>query len=304
MMPSDAGMSDVDESGLFAVEFCRLAVLLDQCLKEKYSAGPSQQLESQAWLALKNFPATLPTAYKRAISTVTPKDGFYPAVLELVHLDYLIVVERMLSPDAAAGAPSALDSYFKSAGAICRVLENLLASPWDLITRLPFVAFPAVYCSISIHIMYLRREAGSVRLVAEHRARFGMVVSDQLQDRWPFAVWTHYLLDRMLKVTGSTLPALGARDSQAGQHGTSETEYPLPTNAVEQCTSSSFDYSGFPGHSKEAGSTSGLAESLPHPRVDSLGFPTGPDGTFSPLSFMFPWNSFIEDGMEVDNWLL
>lgn len=304
MLSHDPENAVPQESDLFATEFCRLAVLLDQCLQDKYCAASGHQQQSKAWLALKKFPSTLPEDYKRSVATMTPRHGFYPAVLELVHLDYLIVVERMLSSGLTPGTSGALESYFKSAGAICRVLEDLSASPSSLVARLPFVAFPAVYCSISIHIMYLRREPGGVRLVAEHRARFGMAVSNELQNRWPFAVWTHYLLDRMLKNAGSTLPPLTGGSSHAEQQLTSVTEGREPAEQMSQTALSSFEYHSLPGLAKETEVTPLLPETVTDTRTEGSGFTVEPDGTFSPFSFMFPWNSFMDDGMEIDQWLL
>jgi hypothetical protein len=303
MQFTDAPDAAMAEAEMFTIQSCRLTVLLDQCLQHKYSAGASRPLESQSWLALKNFSATLPNTFHRSNGTVSPIKGFYPAVLELIHLDYLIVVERMLSTDPPAGDSSPLESYFNSAGTICRILEDLSASPSDLVSRLPFASFPAIYCSIGIHIMYLRRDSDSGRLVAEHRARFGMAVSDQLQERWPFAVWTHYLLDRMLKNAGSTLPSLKAPDTQGEKRHSSATD---SHDAPLQTTLGTSDYTSFPATIRESGDMGSdpLPESMAHPRVEQLGLTAGSTATFSPLAFMFPWNSLMDDGMEIDEWLL
>ncbi|KAH8168440.1 fungal specific transcription factor domain-containing protein [Sarocladium implicatum] len=299
-MLSSKGSRLTEESAMFAPEYCRLAVLLDQCLQYKYSAAASRQMESQAWLALKNFPSTLPAQYQRPGGAVKPTNGFYPAVLELIHLDYLIVVERMLSSNDSGEASSGLNSYFKSAGSICRVLEDLLASESDLVAWLPFVAFPAIYCSIGIHIMYLRKETGSVRLVAEHRARFGMLVSHQLQDRWPFAVWTHYLLDRMLFNAGSSLPLSGLRGSQGEQSQISPTNKRSATDSAALSQPLASDDHRMSGQEAEPGQMPGSSLQT---RVENLGAPAVEEIP-SPLSFMFPWNGFFDDEMRIDQWLL
>jgi hypothetical protein len=129
-----------------------------------------------------------------------------------------------------------------------------------------------------------------------------MVVSDQLQDRWPFAVWTHYLLNRMLKNAGCTLPTLGAQDPQADHPQLPDEEDTAAAALAAQPTSSACNYSG--SSTKDAGDGARLAEGVTTPQADNSGFAPEPDGTFSPLTFMFPWNSFIEDGMEIDQWLL
>lgn len=304
MSTSESTHANARESNLFLVDYCRLAILVDKCLIGKYSAASSPEMKSEAWHALKGFLTTLSSNNTDSVGSLTTDRGFYPAVLSLIYLDYSIVVERMLLSDINAPASTGMQSYFKSAGSICRLLEDLLSSSSALVVRLPYVAFPAICCSILIHIIYLRKESGSIRLVAESRARLAMLVLDQLQDRWPFVVWTRYLLDVLLKNTES--PALSSSD-QGPQN-----EHHRPSDLANRSWTED-DVLGFASlpadlqhvvnSTGSAVPTTNLHDTHSDPR-DHLRFDTGIDGTFSPIPFMLPWNSLLEDVTEFDQWLV
>ncbi|KEF62037.1 uncharacterized protein A1O9_00009 [Exophiala aquamarina CBS 119918] len=304
MTASDFTHANAEESNIFLVEYCRLATLVDRCLLEKYSAASSPQMKDKAWLALTTFSSTLLNNGIDSASSLTTERGFYPAVLSLIHLDYSVVVGRMFSSDIHVPATSGVQSYFKSAGSICRILEDLLSSPSALVARLPYVAFPAIFCSILIHIIYLRKEPGSIRLVAENRARLAMVVLDQLQDRWPLVVWTRYLLDTLLKNTEP--PAVSSpqyatlnqyrRSSERANRPWTEDDIPGPASL-------SPDPQHVVSSSRSTDPTPDLHNAHSSPR-DHLGFNTGMHGAFSPIPFMLPWNSLLEDATDFDQWLL
>ncbi len=307
MATSDSTHANTEESHLFLVEYCRLATLVDRCLLEKYCATSSPQRKNEAWRALREISSTrlFFNVSIDSASSLTTEKGFYSAVLSLIHLDYSVVVERMLSSDIHVPAPDRMQSYFRSAGSICRILEDLLSSPSALVTRLPYVAFPAIFCSILIHIIYLRKESGSIRLVAESRARLAMAVLDQLQDRWPLVVWTHYLLDMLLKNTESPAPSSSDHALHNLRHRSPERAHrpwteddgtgglaPLPPEREHAVSSI-----------RSTNPTANLADAHPNSR-DHFGLNTGMDGTFSPIPFMLPWNSLLEDFTELDQWLL
>ncbi|KIW13926.1 hypothetical protein PV08_06707 [Exophiala spinifera] len=304
MPASESTHPDAGQSNLFLVNYCRLAILVDKCLIGKYSAAASSEMKSEALHALKGFSATLSSNNTDADGSLTTSRGFYPAVLSLIHLDYSIVVERMLLPDINAPSSTAMQSYFKSAGSICRLLEDLLSSSSALVVRLPYVAFPAIFCSILVHIIYLRKQSGSIRLVAESRARLAMLVLDQLQDRWPFVVWTRYLLDVLLKNTDS--PALSS--SENGPHN----EHHRPSMLASR-SGTEDDVLGFASlpvglqhivsSTGSTDPTTNLHDTHSNAR-DHLRFDTSMDGTLSPVPFMLPWNSLLEDVTEFDQWLV
>lgn len=288
----------------FLVEHCRLAILLDKCLLGKFATSSSLQTRSNALLALKTFTATHFTNASHAPGKMSIEKGFYPALLNLVHLDYLIVVERMLSSTQNATAPTGMESYFNSAGSICRILEDLLSSPSNLVMRLPYVGFPAIFCSILIHIIYLRRETGSVRLLAEHRARLAMIIADQLQDRWPFVVWTRHLLDVLLKNTdhSSEQPSSAyARDDH--RQTRPPVDRALPNDSALGPEPLSHEVQPETLSARHTRDSASEHEGLSASR-NRVTFSPGVDGMLSPIPFMFPWNSLLEDVAELDQWLL
>jgi hypothetical protein len=304
MISPDSTHTKAEESDLFLVDYCRLAILVDRCLIGKYSAASKAEMKSEAWHALKAFSQTRISNTTDSDGFLSTETGFYPAVLGLIYLDYSIVVERMLFSDINAPHSTGMQSYFKSAGSICRLLEDLLSSLSPLVARLPHVAFPAIACSILIHIIYLRRESGSVRLVVESRARLAMLVLDQLQDRWPFVAWTRYLLDVLLKNTEP--PPLSS-----SEHGSHNEHHRPPVQTSRPGTGDRIaGYGSVPLDLRHGDSSTGstdptinFQDTQSGPR-DYLRLDAGLDGTFSPIPFMHPWNSLLEDVTEFDQWLL
>lgn len=287
------------EADIFLLEHCRLAIILDKCLLGKFSKSSNTRIMTEALLELKNFS---PTMFGRSISEAgSPivEKGFYPALLSLIHLDYLIVVERMLSTETNVSSPAGMKSYLNSAGSICRILEDLLSSPANLVIRLPYVAFPAVFCSILIHLICIRKETGSIRLLAEHRARFAMMIADQLQDRWPFVVWTHHLLDALLKSTEPAAQASSALQQPDEQDRENRTELGVmtPTRAQVQ----GLQHTATPTRPMQLPPAIQSAYSSSR---DPNRFSPDVDGMLSPIPFMFPWNSLLEDLGDMDQWLL
>ncbi|KAK6379696.1 hypothetical protein LTS17_005768 [Exophiala oligosperma] len=304
MEASESTNTKNEESDVFLIQYCQLAILVDKCLIGKYSAASSPEMKSEAWVALKDFSKTLSTSKTDTVGSLTAERGFYPALLNLICLDYSIVVERMLLSDMNVPASTGMQSYFKSAGSICRLLEDLLSSPSVLVARLPYVAFPAIFCSILVHIIFLRKESGNIRLVAESRARLAMLVLDQLQDRWPFVVWTRYLLDVLLKNTEP--PALSS-----SEHGLHDKVYRSSDLANHSGTEDDVlglaslppDLQHIVNPSRSTDPSANLQDTHSDQR-DHLRFDTGMDGTFSPIPFMLPWNSLLEDVTEFDQWLV
>ncbi|KAK5061082.1 hypothetical protein LTR84_007624 [Exophiala bonariae] len=309
LLPEDMEISEPannnsEESNSFLTQYCQLAILVDKCLIAKYSAASSPDMKSEARLALKDFCETLSANNTNTTGSLTTERGFYPALLNLIYLDYSIVVERMLLSDTNVPASTGMQSYFKSAGSICHLLEDLLSSPSVLVARLPYVAFPAIFCSILVHIIFLRKQSGNIRLVAESRARLAMLVLDQLQDRWPFVVWTRYLLDVLLKNTEP--PALSS--SEHGQHDEIHRSSELTNHSGTE--DDALGLASLPPYLPNVAdptrstNLSATPQDTHSDQHDHLRFDTGMDGTFSPIPFMYPWNSLLEDVTELDQWLV
>lgn len=312
MAASTEACSTSDASNQFLINLCQLAILVDKCLVIKFSTTASEQTKQQVFAELMNFPTTSSSDQPQTDGSLGVCHGYYPAILRLMHLDYLVVIHRMLSPNLSTNASDDMDTPFKSAGIISRILEDLLCSSSDLITRLPFLSFPAIFCSILIHIIYIRKGPGNIQVLAEHRAHLAMVVLDQLQDRWPIVVWTRYLLNVLLKETESTkLPSTEIDQhpqlTQTGgerQSPSLETSDPVPM--VGSRTASQQNLYSVAGSVKEPNFTPGLHEGTLNPRTDQLRVNSAAaDLSFSPIPLMFPLNSFLEDtGMDFEPWLL
>lgn len=296
-----------DERNLFLVEMCQLSVLLDKCLLAKFTEKATVDSIQKVYDELVDCSLSFLSTPLRTNASPTITRGFYPSVLQLIHLDYIVVMGRMLAP-AVSTSETTADASFRSAGAISRRLEDLLCSTPDLIQRLPFLAFPAIFCSVLIHIIYIRKETGNMRLLAEQRANLAMVVLDQLQERWPLVVWTRYLLKALLKDTYAassqdlaegTHDAVQDRsmgvntDSMSTSNPSSTTTLRTPQRPIQTLFPSG-NQSGFP-----SGSHHGTISS----RNDHIRFDPTADATFSPMPFMFPLNGFLDDaGMELENW--
>lgn len=304
METSESANPNSEEANAFLIQYCQLAILVDKCLIGKSSAASSPEMKSEAWLALKGFSETLSANNTDTVGSLTAERGFYPALLNLIYLDYSIVVERMVLSDMNVPASTGMQSYFRSAGSICRLLEDLLSGPSVLVIRLPYVAFPAIFCSILVHIIFLRKQSGNIRLVAESRARLAMLVLDQLQDRWPFVVWTRYLLDLLLKNTEPPAPSSSEHGQHDKLHRSSElANHPGTEDDVLGLASLPLDLQHLVNPTRSTDQSAHLQDTHSDQR-DHLRFDTGMDGTFSPIPFMLPWNSLLEDVTEFDQWLV
>lgn len=180
-----------------------LASLVHRCLESKFSISRSQEPEREAYEEFLQYPAANVAYFSRPDTPITIAKGYYPSITRLIYSDYVIVMQRMLAQMQSTNGKSS----FSTAGEINQVLEDLLSAPSDVITRLPFISFPAIFCSILVYIISIRKEKSRIAVLAEHRARLAMIVLDQLQDRWPVVVWTRYLLATMLDNRSTSTPA-------------------------------------------------------------------------------------------------
>lgn len=301
-----AGPGTHDEAKTFLVDMCKLALMLNKCLLTKFSATVTVQAVSEVYADLVECSDRFACRVLQRNGTLTIACGFYPAVLQLIHLDYLIVMQRMLSPSVPLSDSADIDASVKYAGMISRILEDFLSSAPDLVTRLPFLTFPAIFCSILINVISIRRQAGNIGILAEHRANLAMVILDQLQDRWPLVVWTRYLLQVLLKDTKRAPPTTAAsktareqeRPEQLTSYGSpSRTDENMQTPILGGTTQQQQRHSARNGMGFRIDSQDQSRSTIIDTgRFDSV---VEADLSFSPMPFLFPLNSFLEDaGME------
>jgi hypothetical protein len=303
MSVSGSNVRNLDEAHVLLIDLCKLALVLNKCLLTKFAASDAPRAISDVYSELIDCSDCFASRITQNSGTLTLAHGFYPAVLRLIHLDYLIVMQRMLSPSAPG--TDAFEMTAKYAGLIGRILEDFLSSAPELITRLPFLTFPAIFCSILINIISIRRQAGNVAILAEHRANLAMVLLDQLQDRWPLVVWTRYLLHVLLKDTKRAPPAFAAeaiderarsdqpRNGASNSQPNSHPQTPAGPGLAQQ---QQRPYARAGIDSQEAPRDQNRIAIIDSSRFNSE---VEADLSFSPMPFLFPLNSLLEDaGME------
>lgn len=62
-------------------------------------------------------------------------------------------------------------------------------------------SLPAIFASVLICIMNIRKGIPDIRIISEHRLRLNMQILHKFQDTWPIAIWTRHLLDGLLKIS-------------------------------------------------------------------------------------------------------
>lgn len=62
-------------------------------------------------------------------------------------------------------------------------------------------SLPALFASVLVCIINIRKGGPDIQIVCKHRARFNMQVLHRFQDTWPTVIWTRHLLDGLLKIS-------------------------------------------------------------------------------------------------------
>jgi hypothetical protein len=153
-------------------------------------------------------------------------------------------------------------------------------------------SFPAIFASILIHIIQIRKGDACTKVLCEHRVRIAMHILEEFQDSWPLVVWTRHFLECLLNngISGESSRE-GDRASTPLSTSHSESERPMTSHdtvasTVEPCTLSQADSASY--------SFSGEYQ---EPHAFS-------NGCHTPGMPLFAFNNVAEDmGINADAWL-
>ncbi|ETN42647.1 uncharacterized protein HMPREF1541_01804 [Cyphellophora europaea CBS 101466] len=184
-----------NESTIYLIYLAELAQRVAGCLFAKFLPDDRSAERASHYRKLHDFKQTLSSQCPISCSAISADKGFWPSMLHLYHCDYQIVFHRMLSDEDDSS------TTFTAAGNVNRLLEDLLAS--GLLARAPFMTFPAIFASILVNIIHIRKGEAHIKTLAESRARFSMRVLADFEDAWPIVIWTRHLLERLLSTSSS-----------------------------------------------------------------------------------------------------
>ncbi|RVX76130.1 hypothetical protein B0A52_00487 [Exophiala mesophila] len=296
------------QSRSYLVHSANLASHVSRCLAAKFSPVHDPMVEQKSYQQLVDFENELEPDFRSLPTNISFKNGYWPALIHLYHSDYRIVFHRMLS--------ATLDHNltFIAATKINRILEDLLAS--GTLYRAPFMTLPAIFVSILVNIVHIRKVDSHTGIVAENRARLAMHVLANFEKIWPMAMWTRHLLDVLLKQSIS--PSLGNAYSstatqcsetievRATQH-MSHAEHHPQQQSIRTATSPQVERWGLSDF--DAGNnqgTSSLEHVSPQPRFDynsTARYAESPQPMASDMPLMFPMMNLFEDaGLGPDDW--
>jgi len=305
------------ESKLYLVHLAELASRVGRCLVAKFCTSHDRVNEHKRYQELVDFEKTLNPSFLNLPSTLSLERGFWPSLIQLYYYDYQIVFHRMLSTTQDNGVT------FIAAAKISRILEDLLAS--GVLYRAPFMVLPAIFASILVHIIHVRKGDEHLRVIAKHRAGLAMLILETFEKAWPLAIWTRHLLDMLLKDSppSRTSPKPRERsDAQLRVHSDALTAARLSgTNHVRQADAPkehqveehhlhniSRESNNLPFESAtfiDSGANEHLESPLPNGTNPdhSDRYNTAVQSDMSSIALMFPLNNLLEDaGLDLEYW--
>lgn len=265
-------------------------------------------VEQARYQQLVDFEKELGPDFRSLPTSISLKHGYWPALIHLYHSDYRIVFHRMLSatPDH--------NLTFVAATKINRILEDLLAS--GVLYHAPFMTLPAIFASILVNIVHIRKVDAHTGVVAENRARLAMHILANFEKVWPMALWTRHLLDVLLKQSIS--PLLGnAYSTSATQYSETievrttqrpaDSEQHLPQQSIRTATSPQVERWGLPdfdvGNNQGSPSLDQAVSQTAFDRNSSTRYAEASQPISSDMSLMFPMMNLFEDaGLGPDDW--
>jgi len=305
----DDTADSMDESKLYLIHLSNLAYRVGRCLVAKFSPVHSEVVEHKRYQELVQFEKSLEPRFLDTPARITLERGYWPSLIHLYHCDYQIVFHRMLSalPDS--------NITFVAATKISRILENLLAS--GMLYSAPFMALPAVFASLLVHIIHMRKSDVHISMIAENRVRLGMHILENLGKVWPIAIWTGHLLDVLFKQscsasirqrhpTSSTqLPEIAGRGSR--MHPTRNHQHDLDENTTQELNSPQTNSSTL-AYPESRYNQQNLSSQQRRPQQRSF-HPDDPEhiasleALFSEIPLIYPFDDLLEDaGLSPNYW--
>ncbi|KAL4775891.1 fungal-specific transcription factor domain-containing protein [Aspergillus nidulans var. acristatus] len=179
---------------VYPVEMAKLARLLRTIVSTQYlhhqrpDLATRNALDEQLYLWNCQLPVEL------RLDNVSPDSLFLTGLLHMTYQNLYILLHRrtFLDPTPLDNGQSALDAATKST----RILEDLLSH--HLVQHAPPHLITHAFSTLCIHTIHHRRNCGTMRTLAEHRARLCLLSLEELQKSWDLENWVLHLFFRGL----------------------------------------------------------------------------------------------------------
>ncbi|RDW83659.1 Zn(II)2Cys6 transcription factor [Aspergillus mulundensis] len=179
---------------VYPVEMAKLARLLRTIVSTQYlhhqqpDLATRNSLNKQLCLWESHLPVEL------RLDHVSPDSLFLTGLLHMTYQNLYILLHRrtFLDPTPHDSGQIALDAATKST----RILEDLLSH--HLVQHAPPHLITHAFSTLCIHTIHHRRNSGTMRTLAEHRARLCLLSLEELQKSWDLENWVLHLFFRGL----------------------------------------------------------------------------------------------------------
>ncbi|OJJ99639.1 hypothetical protein ASPACDRAFT_43263 [Aspergillus aculeatus ATCC 16872] len=226
----------------YPVEMAMLARILRTIVATQYSPSrslPSQETRNVLRRQLIKWESSIP-AELRQDSAATPRAKFLTGLMHMTYNNLYILLYRPLflhSAEKGTGGEGqiAVDAATRST----RIVEDMLSH--NLVQHGPTHLITHVFSILCIHTLQFRRETGTGRKLAEHRARLCLLGLQELQKSWDLENWVLELffrcLDnstaRTLRLMDCSKPAAIATPGEDGVSGNNRGNVPLDMSLEE-----------------------------------------------------------------------
>ncbi|KAL4992682.1 fungal-specific transcription factor domain-containing protein [Aspergillus falconensis] len=179
---------------VYPVEMAKLARLLRTIVSTQYLHHQQPDLETRNALneQLYLWESQLPLELR--LDNVSPGSLFLTGLLHMTYQNLYILLHRRTFLDSTPldNGQIALDAATKST----RILEDLLSH--HLVQHAPPHLITHAFSTLCIHTIHHRRNSGTMRTLAEHRARLCLLSLEELQKSWDLENWVLHLFFRGL----------------------------------------------------------------------------------------------------------
>ncbi|KAL4960738.1 Zn(II)2Cys6 transcription factor [Aspergillus stella-maris] len=207
---------------VYPIEMAKLARLLRTIVSTQYlhhqkpDLATRNALNEQLCLWESQLPPEL--RLENGAAAGSPDSLFLTGLLHMTYQNLYILLHRnvFLNPTPHDNGQIALDAATKST----RIMEDMLSH--RLIQHAPTHLITHAFSTLCIHTIHHRRSSGTMRTLAEHRARLCLLSLEELQKSWDLENWVLHLFFKGLDDrTAESLGLTGAPDARqmTGQSG-------------------------------------------------------------------------------------
>ncbi|KAL4803125.1 fungal-specific transcription factor domain-containing protein [Aspergillus unguis] len=218
--PTEAFGCQTAQELVYPVEMAKLARLLRTIVSTQYLHHQRPDLATRNALneQLAIWESNLPSELR--LESVSEDKLFLTGLLHMTYQNLYILLHRRTfldpAPTDSDNGQIALDAATKST----RIMEDLLSH--HLAQHAPPHLITHAFTTLCIHTIHHRRSSGTMRTLAEHRARMCLLALEELQKSWDLENWVLHLFlkgldDRTAAVLGLSQGNTPSQSQSQGQ---------------------------------------------------------------------------------------